>query len=307
MKRIATKSIVEGALLLGILVVLSLLTIYTPLSLVTFLLLPTPIIFAVIRHNIKLGLMISFLSIILLIIVGVDPYTSLVNMIFASFIGLTLGYSFNKKISPSFTFLLTSIATLLSFICIFYLAVTFLEYDFIDEMIEIQISSLELVQSYLQQSGNNLGIDKGLIMSKADMIYIFPALLILGSMFYGYLVFVVTQKILKKFKVPCEEFPPFSHWKFGYWLLWLFVLAQLAPIIFPQLVRVGVNLLQVTAMVIVLQGIAIVTFYIKKIKSKPLRIVTMTLVILNFFGNPLFFQILLLVSIGDFFINIRRI
>ncbi|SET10047.1 DUF2232 domain-containing protein [Anaerobranca gottschalkii] len=307
MKRITTKSIVEGALLLGILVVLSLLTIYTPLGLVTFFLLPTPIIFAVIRHNIKVGLMISFLSIILLIVVGVDPYTSLVNMIFANFIGLTLGYSFSKKLKPTFTFLLTSVATLLSFICIFYLAVTFLEYDFLDEILEIQISSLEMVQSFLQQFGNNVDIEKQFIMSKADFIYILPALLILASMFYGYLALTVTQKILKSFKVPYEQLPPFSHWKFGYWLLWIFVLAQIIPIGFPQLTRIGVNILQVTVMVIVLQGISIITFYIKKINSKPLRIITMTLVILNFFGNPLFFQILLLASIGDFFINFRRI
>jgi uncharacterized protein YybS (DUF2232 family) len=307
MKKLKTKTVVEGALLLGILVVLVLLTIFTPLGLVTFILLPTPIIFAVIRHNIKVGIMIAFLSAILLVIVGVDPYTSLVNSIFSSLIGLTLGYSFAKNIKPNFTFLLTSVATLISLVSIFFLASTFLEFDLLEEMIEIQLSSLEIAQSILEQSGSDINNLDFPIMSKSELVYILPALLILGSMFYSYLAFIATGKVLRKFKVQIKELPPFSHWKFGYWLLWTYVSAQLLPLIFPQLTRVGINILQITVMIIALQGVAIGTFFINKINGKFLRIITMTFFIINFFGNPLFFQILLLASIADFFLNFRKI
>lgn len=259
-RNITTKAMVEGAMLLGILIVLSLLVILpTPVALFSFVLLPTPILFAVFRHNIKLAIMVGFLSVILLVIVGINPISALINGIYATFLGIALGYGFVKRLKPTTTLLITALALLLSIILIYYLSASFLGLNMLEETLDIQIELMENIAQRMQEArppgeGSN---DQFIPFTREQIRYIFPGMLVLASIVNAFFTISVIRIILKKFGIKTEGFPKFSNWRFGEWLLWTFIGAVVMRFV-PQLAQIGENLLQIAFYGIILQGLAVI-------------------------------------------------
>ncbi|QNO15029.1 DUF2232 domain-containing protein [Alkalicella caledoniensis] len=307
-RKISTKAIVEGALLLGILVILSILTYVPPFSLFSFILLPTPILFAVFRHNLKVATMIGFLSVITLIIVGIDPISSLINGIYASFIGLALGYGFVKKLKPTMTLIITTASLLTAILLIAFLYTTFLEYNIVEEILDLQVQLLESIAERIQETRPPVE-EQGdrelfIALTREEIRYIFPGLLVLAATINSFFTIGLTRIILKKFKIETQPFPKFSHWRFGDWLIWTFVAAQLLPIFLPQTKQIAYNVTQVALYGIILQGLAVIYYKIsEKIRYAAIKVI----IILIILFIPILQSIAMFIGIIDFFWNFRRI
>ncbi len=318
MQRISTKSIVEGAMLLGILVILSILTMYAPvLGVLTFIVLPMPVLFAIFRHNFKIAVMIGFLSVILLIIVGINPASAMINSIYATLTGLALGYGFSRRIRPTITLILTSAAILLAGIIIVYISAAFLQINIINQAIDAQITAFETVVEFvwglsdrypaiselfrIPDNREDLEIFKGDL--RVNIIFILPAVLAMVAVIYGFLNFVVARLVLKRFRIDTSPLPHFINWRFGDWLIWVFVFSFLLSMIAPiQLRYIAYNVNQIAMIGIVIQGAA-VTFYLisKKINSIFIKVLVVSFIAVFF--SP----IAMLIGIVDFFWNFRRI
>lgn len=326
MKRFSTKSVVEGAMLLGILVIMGLLSNLVPvIGIVTFAFLPIPIIFAIFKHGFKVALMVGFLSVIVLIVVGVNPISASLDSVYATFTGIALGYGFSKKLRPAITFILTSASILLAVIIIVFIMGSFLQIDVVGEAVEIQFILIEnIIEAISENPGRLPFVEKILnineatdleeIMTqlRAQVNLLLPAVLIMASLIYGYLNFLLAGLVLKKFNINIEPLPVFREWNFSKWFLWIFVISVglevfVYPFIFGSyipgvLTSINYNANQVALMAITIQGLAVGYFFLsKKIDS------TFIKVIILFLSFTMIAPVIVLLGMMDFYWNLRHI
>lgn len=326
MKRFSTKSMVEGALLLGILVIMGLLSNFVPvIGIVTFAFLPIPIIFAVFRHSFKLAVMIGFLSVIILIIVGVNPISASLDSVYATFTGLALGYGFSKKLKPATTFIITSGSILLAVLIIIFVIGTFLQVDVVGEAIEIQFILIEnIIESVSEKPGEfpflerilNINteteIEEILVQMRAQVSLLLPAVLIMAAFIYGYLNFLLARLVLKKFNIHIESLPCFKNWQFSKWFLWVFIISVgLEVFIFPLIFDVSVpgaltsisySANQVALMAIMIQGLAVAYYFLsKRIDSTIIKVIVLFLL------SVMIAPVIVLIGMVDFYWDLRRI
>ena len=326
MRRFSTKSIVEGALLLGILVILGLLSNLVPLvGAVTFAFLPIPIIFAIFKHGFKVAVMIGFLSVIILIIVGINPISASLDSVYATFTGIALGYGFSKKLRPVTTFLLTSASILLAGIIIVFVIGAFLQIDVVGEAIDMQFIVMEnFIDMALESPGQypflermlNLqegtNIEEIALQMRAQVNLLLPAILIMAAFFYGYLNYQLARLVLRKFRIDIESLPNFRDWRFSKWFLWIFVItvgfeAFILPMVYGAIVPVPITTLaysanQVALIAIMIQGIAVAFYFLsKRIESSFIKVIV--LFALSMMIAPIF----VMVGMVDFYWDLRRI
>lgn len=310
MKRIATRAIVEGAMLLGILIILSLISYYVPIfGFITFAILPIPIVFAIFRHSFKVGVMIGVLSFVTLIIVGIDPISATFDSIYGTFTGLALGYGFSKKLKPALTLIITSISILVAGVILLTLASYVLQINVIQEAIDAQMLGIDMAIEFINNNVDSVQAEQfiGQLENFRDQLgdavqLMLPAVLVMVVFIYGYLNYIISTSVLKKFKIEVEPLPVFVSWRFGHWVIWTFVASVIAQIFIPGVGLIAQNIGQIAMMLITIQGLSVLYFYLsKKIELKPLKVIIAFLIVM---ALP---QMIMMLGMVDFFWNFRRI
>lgn len=325
MRSFSTKSIVEGALLLGILVILGLLSNLVPIvGAVTFAFLPIPIIFAIIKHGFKVALMMGFLSVVILIIVGINPIAASVDSVYATFTGMALGYGILKKLKAVTTFMITSASIMLAGIVIFLIIGAFLQVDVIGEAINMQFIMMENIIDMVTENPDRypfferalnlqerIDLEEFTSQLRIHISLLLPAILVVVGCFYGYLNYILARLVLSKFKIAMEPFPAFREWRFSSWIIWIFIIAFglevfILPRIFGAMVPLSVRTIvysanQISLIAIIIQGLAVAfKFFAKIIPSNFMRIILLSLL---FMLVP---QMIVLVGMVDFYWDLRR-
>ncbi|MEQ6376378.1 YybS family protein [Bacillaceae bacterium S4-13-58] len=301
--------IANGAMLLAIYTVLLLISLYIPiLDMVTFFVLPVPVVWFVAKYGPKPS--IPFISSALLLSAIFGTIFSVPLTVLASIGGLTLGLSFYYKKTAYERLLISTVGFLFGFIIVLGIIQMLFEINLIEEMNEILETSFEttyevmgpLVNEEVKQEME--GIQEQLLGFR----YLIPSLLVMVSLLHAFITQWVSQKMMNRLDRKAYSFPPFREFKLPVSVIWYYLAGLLLMWLNPDtsslLNQIGLNLYYLLGMLLILQGFSFL-FYVSYVKEWP-KAVPALLVILSILLSFVFLYIIRILGIIDLGFSLRN-
>ncbi|MHC2995175.1 MAG: YybS family protein [Candidatus Atribacteria bacterium] len=312
-EQIPTKSIVEGAFLAAITAILFIISLYIPLlgTLVSFLC-PLPIIILYLRHSLKFTIISVFVSGILVSIIA-GPLQGLMVLLGFGILGITLGYAIKKELTLTEIIIIGSIASFFSKILI--LLVGFWVLDINPLLFDVEQIDRVITQSL------NFYRSMGLTVEQLDLLkesltqtlsiirIVFPAMLILASIFDVFINYGVARLVLKRFGYALIGFTSFSNWRASKSFFWSYFLGIILIFLgfkynIPLLNKIGINIQILFSVIFLMCGISLVSFLMERFKVKSfLKWVVYVLVCIQ----PLLSQIATWAGMLDIWLDFRKL
>lgn len=307
------RPMVEGGILSAVAILFALISVYIPfIGAFINLIWPVPIILLGVRHGYKWSMMATAVAGILIAIL-VHPLHAVAVAIGFGMTGIALGHCFRKHLSPVYTVLFGSIASLAAKIIVLSISAAVLGINpladhtaamakAVDQAINVY-RGFGMKEADLNQLAENM---KGMLEL---MKLILPAGFALASVVDTYLNFLVARAVLRKLGQQYASFPEFRTWRFSSSLLYAFVSSMLMLYWgksreIEMLATAGINLQVVSSLLLVVQGLAVAMFYAKK-RDVP-RIIT-SIFILMVFTNNFIMQIVVFIGAFDIVFDFRKL
>lgn len=265
-----TRAITEGAMLVGITVIMAFIDRYIP---VLSLFLAIPMGLLVVRRGLKAGVLAAcVVTVLLFVLTGSAALVAAVDVVIA---GLALGFAhlrFPKK--PQLAFLLTVAGYILSFVLMIYGVAAILG-------VTEAVSMTSLIDRFLETSESLSGkmAELGAPNVLADpevirpyLVMSIPAMIVLTGAGNAAIVFLIFRGLLTRFGYGVARIPPFRSWHLNWKYGWGFVLGLLGVTLgeFTErdiVLRVGINLFWVFYMAFTIQGFSVLYFYLSRWKT----------------------------------------
>ncbi|HHV71819.1 MAG TPA: YybS family protein [Clostridia bacterium] len=318
-----TKSLVEGAFLAAITVILSIISIYVPfLNVFATLICPVPIVVLAVRHGWKLSAAAAVVASLVVTIIS-GPVNGIVTLFTVGLVGSALGTGFRKGYSPARILLIGAIAGLIAqFVLVGIYAIAFranIIYDTLRLMAESSQQSGEIIQ----QLGGFLGkfsnpqsleqLEQQVARQQQQMAYaleimwrIIPvAFFILPSIFGSFLNFTISRLVLNKLGYKFEGLPPFKNWTMPPWTVWGFLAGIMLmwwgeKLAYPWITTIGLNLNMLFTLAYAVQGAAVIWFALEHYKVN--RVIRLLVVVYMF----VLMQFLTYIGLFDGIFDFRR-
>ncbi len=296
----------------GLFLVLALMTYYTPLFILSFLILPTPFIIIFVRTNLKISLLAVIAGTTILLTM-VDPLFTVSMGLTGLIIGGSLGYAFKSNWLASQIIFTGTIAVLILFLSLFFLAQLILGINLLDETIVIFYEAFESQVETME----NLGTSETHIEEVRDMkrfieenlIVFLPGAFIAVSIALGYLHTLINQKLLKRIGYKVTNMPAFQAWRFPVFLSWFYVIATIA--LFFQIDLHGywgmflANLFVLSSYLLLIQGLSLLYWLLKAWKGVP-KVISVLVIILAL-AVPFLNLFVIILGVVDQFFNLRLV
>ncbi|QNG59984.1 YybS family protein [Metabacillus idriensis] len=304
MKRVNV--LTEGAILLALFTVLTLMTLYLPLIgafLMVFL--PLPFILYSVRHGIKAAVTLMAASILITLLVG-SLFALPLTLTYA-ISGIVMGYFYKKK-QTSGALIGGTIAFLISFVVMYAASAAFFQIDPIKEATGSMDETIEMARSMMAaigQEANEAAINQ--IEEQMKYIgYLIPSVLVSVSFIFALLSHAATIPVLKRLKIQVVPLKPFREWKLPTSIVWYYLIVSF--LLFFDLENGSflfiavLNLMFVLQVLLVVQGFSFIFFYsyVKKYsKALPVAAIILSLIL------PILMYIVRILGIIDLAFNLR--
>jgi len=308
-----TKTLVEGALLSAITIILSISSVYIPfIGIFLTFLWPVPIIVLCIRHGIRIGIMATIVS-GLVVAMMTEPLQAFTIILGFGLIGITLGYAFKHKYSSGKTLLLGTGASILSKIILFGLAMLILNINPLVTQMEIFKESLDSVVRFYSTMGmdsQQLQTLKENFKGMFQILHIMlPGILIMASFFDAFINFSVAGLVLRRLGHKVEGLPPMREWRMPIFSVPMFLSGIAMMLLYryyqiPVLKYLGINIQLVFSLVLMFQGLAVVSFYLSRFNIHKILVIVIFVFILF---NPFLSQIAVWVGLFDLLFDFRKL
>lgn len=232
-----TKKISELSILAAILVILMTGSNYIPfLGSVLLLITPVPLVYVIIRHHWSHALAVGVVSAVIASAI-ITPIVALFFLAFAFGVALPIALGLKHKFEPVLTVFLAALVIVGLTLVLDYFYLKSSGVTIKDTLIqtyqsatELNISGLESIKTTNPELAGSLDVDANIKNLKAinemfgDLInLLFPSILLVASMFYSMLVYVITGKILRRLSLgldiaypkPFSEFAYPKHFAYG--------------------------------------------------------------------------------------------
>ena len=312
MKKIDTKALVEGAILVAIAAVLIIAAWYIPfLSIVGVIIWPIPITILTFKYDLKISI-ISLVTLFLITAMFIDPISALILILVYGISAVVLGFCLRRKYSPFVVIMSMSLSMFVSYIIAIKLSNFIFGTDIIEEFFRLMQESTEAAKKVLKQAGyseeliNQSSIVKSLNPDAIRMML--PGILALASLLGSYINYYFTGIIFKKLRMKIKEILPLERWYISSYLSYgfLFMLFTSWFMVYLKVNNaetVFSSVLMIFQFVFEIDGLAVASWFFKnRGMSSKLRI--FLLIIIMF--SPLS-RILFLLGLFDYLIDIRKI
>lgn len=313
MKSNNTKSLVEGALLAAINIILSIMAIYMPiLGTFAILIWPVPIVILGVRHGLKTSILSTVVAGIFVAMIS-GPFQAVTIVVSFGLVGIAMGWAIRKDWSAFKVLGVGSAASLVSKVALVFISMLIMGINPLIEEIVILKESLEMAGSFYQK----MGIDPQTVETTIEnftrgldlLPLIIPAIFIIASALDAFLTYIVTKAVLKRMGQQLKDITPFWQWRFPDYTVAFFLLGNLLVLLetyWPVgvLKCIGMNLTMVFGFAFFIQGFSLLAYYLGKFNvGKIFRL----LIVFFIFVNPLFMQVLFFVGLLDILFNFRKI
>jgi uncharacterized protein YybS (DUF2232 family) len=296
----------EGAILLALFTVLTLMTLYLPLIgafLMVFL--PLPFILYTVRHGIKAAVTLMAASIFITLIVG-SLFALPLTLTYA-LSGIVMGYFYQKRQTAG-ALIGGTIAFLISFVVMYAASVAFFQIDPIEEATGSMDETIDMAKSMMAaigQEANEAAINQ-LEEQMKYIGYLIPSLLVSVSFIFAILSHAVTIPVLKRLKIQLVPLKPFREWKLPASIVWYYLIVSFLFFLNLDtgsfLYIAAVNLLFVLQVLLVVQGFSFIFFYshVKNYsKAIPVTAIILSLIL------PILMYLVRILGIIDLAFNLR--
>nr|WP_239584401.1 YybS family protein [Aquibacillus albus] len=279
-------------------------TIFVPaIELITIFFLPIPFVYFTSKHGLKRG--ISFFIINLLVVSLFIAVLSIPFTILAGLGGTLIGLAIHEKLSAYETWARGTLGFVLGLVSIFVFIQLFFGINVINEFNETISESVEMSQDIL----SNFGLEptaSELEMIEEQMlqvIQLIPVFLVIIAMIIGFLTQWLSYKLLNRKDKLGLKFPPFRNFKLPKVVIWIYFIAILLTWLqFEQgtfTYQGVINVTNLTAVLITLQGFSFILYYvyIKKL-SKVIPVIAIIMCILFPFMGLYMIRILGIIDLG---------
>lgn len=307
-RSMATRTLVESALLVAIATVFCVLDAYVPVFALVY---PLPIVVLVVRHGVKAGAWATVVTIAATSMI-VGPLQGLTVLAKVGIIGITLAWCIRRRFAPLRTLLLTSVAVAVSMVFIFGLGAWLGGFSLaaIEETLRKSMSSatqfyrsLGVPEAQLQQAQTQMSQ----LIETAKIIL--PASLVMAVVGVAGVNYLLARLVLGKLGYKMEEIPPFARWRVSWPFGWGYVVGLVLSVVgeargMPLVWKAGANLLSVFGALFLVQGMALCWYFMNRYH---LNVAVRVLLGVFAFLNPIVLQIVSWVGLFDAWLDFRKL
>ena len=305
------RGLIEGALLLAVWLLLAIITAFTPIGLASALLLPVPVVVLMVRQGEGPAALLIALTFVTPLFLGIDLPRTLIMALITALPGLALGFGYRRGLQPTMIFALGLGGNIFAVFLLMNLLSLLFGLNVVSELLEVirqlsqlVVQALESIQQLPTQGLERFIEDWPLLQEGA--VFLIPGIILMALTAITFLMLNICQMVLRRLGVEIELFPAFAAWRFGDWYLWLFVFALFLRFVawrwHPVFMIIGYNTFSPLFYGMVIQGMAVIYWWLKIIPWKPVRVLPLLTVVF-----PFVFMLFSLVGMADFLFNFRRL
>ncbi|NLJ23874.1 MAG: YybS family protein [Firmicutes bacterium] len=305
----STRSLTEGAMLAAITVLLSLLGAYFMPYL--FFITPVPLIILVYRHGMRPGILVAVTSALLGGIV-LSTVPTMIFLLILGLVGLAMGEALREGFPPHRIMLIGTATSVISLLLMVAVTAVFLDFNVLETTFETMERSLQQALKVYER----FGVEEHPLF-KADSLGEFmrllklalPAALLTTAIIMTFVNYWLARLILNRLGTKLPWLKSFRLWRFPWYLAWGYILGQGLLLVTQGQGNgnlwfgVGLNLQILFNYVFLLQGLAILWFFLDKANLPKL----VRWLIIIFVFNPLFTTLVVWLGVLDTWFNFRKL
>lgn len=305
-----SKRLTEGALLAAVYIVLLLLTLFVPLFImIGIFLLPIPFIIYTYRHSWQNGL----LMFLVVLIVGalIATIASVPMTLFVGLGGIIIGYSMQQRVKAYETWARGTLGFIASFIVVISLLFFVLDINIFHEIDVVMEESFDTVQMMLREFGMQPANQEQLALLEEQMQNfknLIPSSIAIVSIVIAFVSQWLSYKVTNRLYQAEFSFPPFRQFNLPIALLWIYFIAIIASLFEmnqeSDLAIALLNVLTLTAMLLVLQGFSFL-FFFSYTKNIPVA-VPIVVIVLTVLFPPIFLTLVRIIGIIDLGFSLKK-
>jgi uncharacterized protein YybS (DUF2232 family) len=314
-RNLKTSNITESAMITGILVIIAYLSSFITLLMFFY---PTPAIILGKRKGLKYSVL-SLIALDLIISMLLGLQTGLVFLILYTPMALALTYGVCRNEEANKTILFGSAAYMISFVLYILLLNYIMGINFIERVAEIYEQSFETTRGLFNNIPDQFrteqfekyisDIEKMAPMMNYYVTNVFPAFLIVASIIISYINYIVASKFAVRFSINVKQHEGIAYFSFPrnfmISMAGLLLLSFLLQLLNINVVIIQMNLFIIVFMAMLLQGAAVLKYFIDKSRmgkfARNLLLVIIVLMSINFC------IVYAVIGLIDLTVNLRKI
>ncbi|MFB7159080.1 MULTISPECIES: YybS family protein [unclassified Lysinibacillus] len=264
-----TKALVQGSMMVAIFTILMLISAYVPfIFIVGLLFAPLPIAWYSANYKRSSSILVAVVGCIL------TTLTSGITMLPFAFIlalvGIVIGSAINQKKSKLYLFMSSGVAVLLSMAIVYVAYVQFAG-------INIIAMSTDLLRENYEQSNELTKTVTGQVMFQQEQIdamlktieLTIPATVTISAFMAAFIIIAVNLPVLKRLGLDVPKFAPFQNMRLPRSILWYYMIVLcinlfMRPEFGSTLEIIVLNVSSILWMLLILQGISFIHYFISK-------------------------------------------
>ncbi len=314
-RNLKTSNITESAMITGILVIIAYLSSFITLLMFFY---PTPAIILGKRKGLKYSLL-SLIASDLIISMLLGLQTGLVFLILYTPMALALTYGVCRNEEANKTILFGSAAYMISFVLYILLLNYIMGINFIERVAEIYEQSFETTRGLFNNIPDQFrteqiekyisDIEKMAPMMNYYVTNVFPAFLIVASIIISYINYIVASKFAVRFSINVKQHEGLAYFSFPrnfmISMAGLLLLSFLLQLLNINVVIIQMNLFIIVFMAMLLQGAAVLKYFIDKSRmGKFARNLLLVIIVLMSINFSIVYAVIGLI---DLTVNLRKI
>lgn len=314
-RNLKTSSITESAMITGILVIIAYLSSFISILMFFY---PTPAIILGKRKGLKYAALALIASdIIISMLLGLQ--TGLMFLIMYTPLALALTYGVCNDEDANKTILFGSAAYMISFV-VFILALNaIMGINFVEQLAEMYEESFQMTKGFFESVPEGArseqmeqaikSIEETAPMMNFIVTNVFPAIMIVASVITSYVNYFVASRFARRFSLNVRQHEGIGYFSFPRnFMIAMAGLLLLSFLLSSLNIDIGIiqlNLFTIVFMAMLLQGFAVLKFFIDKSNmGKVARAVILLIVVMMSVQFSVFYAILGLI---DLTVNLRKI
>ncbi len=299
-----SRELSEGAIFTTLYIILLVLSVYTPLGMISIYIIPVPFIIYGYRNRFKLATVWFIFANIILATLLASIYGFFLTIL-ATITGIVMGTLY-KRSSALMAVVGGIIATIANFIIILVLSKILFNINLVDTLQQLLNYFLQGTEKLL---GTNNKQTKDLLNSYQAVLnnigQILPFMMISYAMFIVFINHVITGLIMKARGTQVPKLPPLREWNFPRSVIVYYLITVSILLINPDsnaLKIIAMNLYPLLQIILIIQGVTFVYYYahLKKL-GNALPIITLISAFL-----PIISQLIHVIGIVDIGFNLRK-
>jgi uncharacterized protein YybS (DUF2232 family) len=263
---------------------------------------PVPLAVLICRHGLRAGIATALVAALSAGAFMQHPAAVLLVLLVLG-LGVAIGEALRDGLSLNQTLAVAWAAAFLAFAALYGISRLVFQIDLIDAT----------VQLWLDQLVRLAGRPGGVALSEAELAEfsshlksILPGMMALSSGGIAFFDYWLTGRWLVRLGMEVPWFAPFARWRFPWYFTWGYIAGLGLPLLqgllrAPWLIPVSANLELVFRFVFLLQGVAVLWFYLTRWGVR--RFIAVLLIMISFLAGPL----LVFVGLLDAWFDLRRL